>query len=242
MFDEKFVKELPQDILKAQQVICEHFLAFNRSLQSNQVKRERYDDYLKALALANVFVEIHSLSISVPTVRDTSEIDVNLKRIDSFFRSWRSKVSKELAIREQTQSFETAKDYYASMFGKGVFYEFSDDDFTRVQTLLNNLRDLLTKSKDFEEEHRSRLLKRLEALQSELHKKMSDFDKFWGFFIDSGIALTKFWENAKPFRDDIKEIIAIVSRTQAKAENVQKFFPLNLLKSGDVSDSAENTE
>ena len=128
------------------------------------------------------------------------------------------------------------------MFGKGVFYEFSDDDFSRVQTLLNGLRDLLTKSKDFEEDHRRRLLKRLEVLQSELHKKMSNFDKFWGFFIDSGIALTKFWENAKPFRDDIKEIIEIVSRTQAKAENVQKLFPLNLLKSGDGSDSTSNTE
>lgn len=87
-----------------------------------------------------------------------------------------------------------------------------------------------------------RLLKKLEALQSELHKKMSNFDKFWGFFIDSGIALTKFWENAKPFRDDVKEIVQIVSRTQAKAENVQNLFPLNLLKSGDSSDSASSTE
>jgi len=238
MFDEKFVKELPQDILKAQQIICEHF----KELWDTTSGEDALTFCLQAMAFAQVFVKIHSLDLKVPfldhRINDSSKIRV----VSNFFDNWKSNVEVKLKQLEQTDTYETAKDHYASMFGKGVFYEFSDDDFSRVQTLLNNLRDLLTKSKDFEEDHRTRLLKKLEALQSELHKKMSNFDKFWGFFIDSGIALTKFWENAKPFRDDIKEIVEIVSRTQAKAENVQKLFPLNLLKSGDSSDSASSTE
>ena len=239
MFDEKFVKELPQDILKAQQIICNHF----REIKDKYgTKADSVAIFLKAMAFARVFVEIHSLDLRVPDF-DFNEHDITkIKRVDSFFNDWRISVNQKLKQIKDKGTYETAKDYYASMFGKGVFYEFSDDDFRRVQTLLNNLRDLLTKSEDFEEDHRTRLLKKLELLQSELNKKMSDFDRFWGFFIDSGIALTKFWENAKPFRDDIKEIIKIVSRTQAKAENVQKLFPLNLLKSGDGSDSASNTE
>ena len=76
------------------------------------------------------------------------------------------------------------------------------------------------------------LLKKLEALQLELHKKMSNFDRFWGFFVDSGIAFRKFWENAEPFRNDVKEIMKIVCRTQAKAENVKDILPLNLLTDG----------
>ena len=239
MFDEKFVKELPQDILQAQKIICDNFIESWNEADGEQ----RLTLCLQAMAFAQVFVEIHSLeSVNVPSLDLKVPDTTTINRSRNFFGDWLRSVDKKLEQVQKTDTYETAKDYYASMFGKVVFYEFSDDDFTRVQTLLNNLRELLTKSKDFEEEHRTRLLKRLEVLQSELHKKMSNFDKFWGFFIDSGIALTKFWENAKPFRDDIKEIIAIVSQTQAKAENVQKFLPLNLLKSEDVSDSAENTE
>ncbi len=239
MFDEKFVKELPQDTLKAQRIIYKHFReAFNKISHEGG----RLTLCLQAMAFAQVFVEIHSLDLNVPYLDHRINDATKIARVNNFFNDWMSNVEKKSKQLHQTNTFETAKDYYASMFGKGVFYEFSDDDFSRVQTLLNNLRDLLTKSEDFEEDHRMRLLKKLEALQSELHKKMSDFDRFWGFFIDSGIALTKFWENAKPFRDDIKEIFEIVSRTQAKAENVQKLFPLNLLKGGDGSDSTSNTE
>lgn len=239
MFDEKFVKELPQDILKAQHIICERFQKF----WHETTDEDKLPFCLQALAFVQVFVEIHSLEgLRVPSFDQKHPDKVKINRVFNFFNDWKSNIDLKLKQIQQADTYETAKDYYASIFGKGIFYEFSDDDFKKVQTLLNNLRDLLTKSKDFEEDHRTRLLKKLEALQSELHKKMSNFDKFWGFFIDSGIALTKFWENAKPFRDDIKEIVEIVSRTQAKAENVQKLFPLNLLKSGDSSDSASSTE
>lgn len=239
MFDEKFVKELPRDILKAQQIICEYFPKFlNETTDENKLPF-----CLQAMAFAQVYVEIHSLEgLRVPSFDHKASDNTKIARVFNFFRDWKSRIDEKLKQKQQADTYETAKDYYASMFGKGFFYEFSDDDFKKVQTLLNNLRDLLTKSKDFEEDHRTRLLKKLEVLQSELHKKMSNFDKFWGFFIDSGIALTKFWENAKPFRDDVKEIVEIVSRTQAKSENVQKLFPLNLLKSGDGSDSASSTE
>ncbi len=238
MFDEEFVKELPKDILKAQQIICIYF----KETWDKIGDEDRLTFCLQAMAFAQVFVEIHSLNLGVPNLDHRVTDSVKIKRVVNFFNDWNLRINEKLKQIKQTDTYEMAKDYYASMFGKGVFYEFSDDDFSRVQTLLNGLRELLTKSEDFEEEHRTRLLKKLEALQSELNKKMSDFDRFWGFFIDSGIALTKFWENAKPFRDDIKEIIEIVSRTQAKAENIQKLFPLNLLKSGDSSDSASNTE
>ena len=72
---------------------------------------------------------------------------------------------------------------------------------------------------------------------------MSNFDKFWGFFIDSGIAFNKFWKNAEPFIDDVKEIMQIVCQAQAKAENVKKFFPLNLLTGKDGNcENDEDTE
>lgn len=226
MFDEEFVKQLPQNIIRAQHVICEHFKEFWGQISTEQ----ELNFALESMAFAQVFVEIHSLDLEVPNFDHNTDGSSKKTEVYNFFTLWGESVEKEYKRLQQANIYETAKDNYASMFGKGVFYEFSDDDFGRVQALLDNLRELLMKSEDFEEAYRVRLLKKLEALQSELHKKMSDFDRFWGFFIDSGIALTKFWENAQPFRNDIKEIVEIVSRTQAKAENIRKIFPLNLLK------------
>ncbi|MBW8035665.1 MAG: hypothetical protein FVQ79_08555 [Planctomycetes bacterium] len=244
MFDEEFVKQLPQNSLEAQMEICKKFNVFNDSFPDDRGRSKAVEEYLKALAFVDIYTKIQSIDTdaSLPELKSDHKNITKVDIVVNFFTRWMRDLKEKLRVVQHTNTYETAKDYYASMFGKGVFYEFSDGDFSRVQTLLNNLRDLLTNSTDFEEDYRSRLLKKLEALQSEVHKKMSDFDRFWGFFIDSGIALSKFWENAKPFRDDIKEIVEIVSRTQAKAENVQKFFPLNLLKSGDDSDSASNAK
>jgi len=101
-----------------------------------------------------------------------------------------------------------------------------------MQTLINEMRNLIKKSKDFEEGHKKRLLKRLEKLQGELHKKMSNLDMFWGLIGDAGVVLGKFGEDAKPLVDRVGEILKIVCRTQAKAENIKNILPLNLLTDG----------
>jgi hypothetical protein len=51
--------------------------------------------------------------------------------------------------------------------------------------LINELRDELSKESELDEAHKQRLLKRLEALQKELHKKVSDLDHFCGLLGDS---------------------------------------------------------
>ena len=43
-----------------------------------------------------------------------------------------------------------------------------------MQHLINELRDQISKTEALEQEHQQRLLHRLERLQAELHKKMSD--------------------------------------------------------------------
>ena len=64
--------------------------------------------------------------------------------------------------------------------GKKFAYEFSQGDIERIQTLLNDLRSLVSAADKFKPDHQQRLLARLEALQRELHKKVSDLDRFWG--------------------------------------------------------------
>ncbi len=230
MFDDDFVASLPRDGLLGAAAICAAFIERHNSWQSDSQRAKNFGEYVEALALADAFVESHDIEMEVPRMEyneGASERNVNI--IASFFRDWNGRVKQELRRKSTLAEFEEAKNRYASRFGRGTVYEFADDDFERVQQLINELREVLARSEDFEEDHKRRLLKKLERLQGELHKKMSDLDRFWGFFVDAGIALGKFWKEAEPFAEGVKEILQIVCRTQARAENVEKSLPLRLL-------------
>ncbi|WP_296505353.1 hypothetical protein [Rhodoferax sp.] len=103
---------------------------------------------------------------------------------------------------------------------EGFKYEFSQGDLEKVQTLINELRAEVSASTLLEPEHKARLLKRLEALQAEIHKKISDLDKFWGLIGDASVVMAKIGNNAKPIVDRVREIADIVWRTQTRAEEL----------------------
>lgn len=104
--------------------------------------------------------------------------------------------------------------------GRKFAYEFSQGDIERIQSLLNDLRGLVEASEKFKPEHQQRLLARLEALQRELHKKVSDLDRFWGLIGDAGVVLAKLGNDAKPIVDRVREIADIVWNTQGRAEEL----------------------
>ena len=100
----------------------------------------------------------------------------------------------------------------------------------RIQVLINELRDLIAKAESLEQDHRDRLLKRLERLQHELHKKISDVDRFWGLVGDAGIVLAKLGEDAKPIVDRIREIAQIIWKAQTRTAQLPDDTPLKLLE------------
>ncbi|MDP2127397.1 MAG: hypothetical protein Q8K97_08455 [Pseudohongiella sp.] len=128
-------------------------------------------------------------------------------------------IDDEIGSNKRNQ-FMSAIDKKMKTLDKGFFYEFTDGDLQRIQQLINELRDQIVESTLFKEDHRRRLLKRLETLQSEIHKKMSDIDRIWGLVGDAGIAIGKFGEDAKPFVERIKELSQIAWKTQARAEEL----------------------
>lgn len=141
-------------------------------------------------------------------------------------------VEDETAYRNQ-QKFYAALQQRKKELDKGFFYEFTDGDLARIQQIINELRNEIAASKIFEEDHKSRLLRRLENLQAEVHKKMSDVDRIWGLVGDAGIALSKFGVNAKPIVDRIKELSQIAWRTQARREELPSDCSNPLLPRGD---------
>ena len=109
-------------------------------------------------------------------------------------------------------------------------YEFSEGDLNRVQKLVNELRDQISSLSKLSDDHKRRLLARLEKLQSELHKRVSDLDRFWGMIGDAGVVLGKLGKDSKPIVDRIREISEIVWRTQARTEELPSNSPSPLLE------------
>ncbi|WP_322009276.1 hypothetical protein [Paraburkholderia sp. J12] len=124
--------------------------------------------------------------------------------------------------------------------GAGFAYEFSQGDLDRVQHLVNELRELISASDNFEEKHQRRLLMRLEKLQTELHKRMSDLDHLWGLVGDAGVALGKLGKDAKPIIDRVREITTITWRTQARSEELPSDAPIPQLEDQSDDTSSED--
>jgi len=120
---------------------------------------------------------------------------------------------------------------YNTLFDNTFSYEFTTGDLDRIQKLINELRDNINLSELFTAEHKQRLLTRLERIQTELHKKVSDLDRFWGLIGDAGVVIGKFGNDAKPIVDRIKEIADIVWRTQSRSEELPSGTTIPFLNS-----------
>lgn len=116
-------------------------------------------------------------------------------------------------------------------------YEFHEDELKEVQARINELRTALTALSEISEDHRQRMLSRLEALQRELHKRMSTLDKFLGFFWDVALTTRQIHENVEGIMGPASAIFEIVMRVaEAKDGNmVQEFMRPMLPSSGDVN-------
>ncbi|PHX38900.1 hypothetical protein AO284_01995 [Pseudomonas sp. NZIPFR-PS2] len=98
---------------------------------------------------------------------------------------------------------------------KSFGYEFTGGDFTKLQDMVNRLRELISNCADLGADHKLRMLKRLERLQSEMHKKVSSLDQFYNLAIEASVVARIVGENAKPIADIAKAIMGIAWRTQS---------------------------
>ncbi|PQP13997.1 hypothetical protein C5615_28190 [Burkholderia cepacia] len=160
----------------------------------------------------------------------TEDCQILKKYLDQYEEVYKSEVSK--------QRLSSLKSRFSAALGNTFAYHFTDGDVSRIQTLINELRELVSQSDGFESDHKARLLKRLERLQSEIHKNVSDLDRFWGLIGDAGVVLGKLGTNAKPLVDRIKEIADIVWRTQSITEQLPTGTPPPLLR--DSSSEPQN--
>jgi hypothetical protein len=190
---------------------------FNSKRDGNNTSNLNF--HLEYFAIAESFINGYELEIDLPSLLSI-DTQTKIKKITSFAVSIITNLNDYVRENKEAGELTNFRKIFSTKFGNPFVYEFSDGDISRIQLLLNELRESISSSSDFDEKHKRRLLKRLESLQSELHKKMSDLDHFWGLVGDAGVVLGKFGKNAKPFVDRIKEITNIVWNTQSRAEEL----------------------
>ena len=223
VFDEEFIENLSDNPGIAGIKIIDALLSFSQSLRNQDADPlDHYEEFLKALALLQAFAESHGIVLEYPEL--SSNRSQNINQIILFFTE--SRTAFDLGFTGAVM--ENYKKAFELKFGKAFPYEFSEGDLRRIQELINELRSLIAATSELDENYKQRILRRLEKMQSELHKKVSDLDRFWGLLVEGSIVLKKVGENAKPIVDRIKEIVDIVWRTQARAEELPSNAPLKL--------------
>jgi len=212
LYNEQFLHSLDEDPKVGLYAICKYFMDARAGEQTG------LEEHFEAYALIEAFVTANGMEIEVPPL--PTDRQQRIQTIVNFIHNTQQELTQYIQSEEEQKLLQNFRGEFSAHIGKAFVYEFSDGDLDRIQDLLNEMRDLVSKSNIFEEKHRRRLLKRLERLQQELHKKQSDLDHFWGLVGDAGVALGKFGDDAKPFVDRIKEITNIVWRTQSRAEEL----------------------
>jgi hypothetical protein len=231
VFTDDFLDHLPEEPIQAAIEMCVSFLRWHNALEARGpiVVRQHHGEYLDAFAAMEAFVQASGLPIDTPELGGTPD---EVPIVEHFF----NEAYRALTTMAANLRLSEGRHRFGTRFGSLFVYEFSEGDLDRIQRLLNELRDLVVSSEIFDAKHKDRILKRLETLQRELHKKMPSLDKFWGLVGDAGVVLGKFGRDAKPFVDRMKEIAQIVWRTQARTEELPTATPFPMLSAPPKAD------
>lgn len=205
-FPPKLLQGLPSDNIEALAALCGEFERFDG--HARQLP-DHHGDYVEALSILRAFAIARDAKLE-PFPQVGPQRHQNVASVTAYFARLRDLVRTELSGRYSRGYFETKTEEYVALFSRVSVYEFSDTDFKRVHDLIRELRELIRASTLITDDHKRRLLRRLEAMHAELHKKTSDIDRFWGFIGEAGIAMRKFGEDLSPISERVLELGGIV--------------------------------
>lgn len=239
VFSDNLFDMLPDDLTEAVSIICRQFFEYEEMARAAVSMNDELADYYESLIDAYAGLEAFILSngIGFPIPELTTNRQDNIRKIRDFFYNVHN---QNLAIVSEN-TLNSARYKYKAKMGQVFGYEFTEGDINRLQGLINELRDQITANPVFSEDHRRRLLARLEKLQAELHKKMSNLDRFWGLVGEAGIVLGKFGTDVKPIIDRIREVADIVWRTQSISEGLPTGMPRPTLAEN-INDREKNPD
>lgn len=234
IFSEDFLTDLKNNPLEGT-IRLTRIAHENLDPDTQEWQEQDYEVLIEAYALVVEIIESQLLNIEPPSFGITGSMRDDCKRINAYL----TEMEKYCVSESSKLKVQSMRSHFKDALGSGFTYEFSQGDLERVQLLINQIRDMISQTKNLEKDHQRRLLNRLEKLQSEIHKKVSDLDRFWGLIGDAGVVLGKLGNDAKPIVDRIKEVAEIVWQTQSRAEELPSGTQLPMLASKSSADCGE---
>lgn len=230
-FSESFIASLRDDPVGGTIKICQ---AARTELDSYDQgwRQSDYETLTEAYALIVELSEAELLPVELDFFEFSGDINNDCMQIHRYL----AVIENACVSQASKLRLKSLRSHFKTALGSGFAYEFSQGDLDRVQTLINELRALIANANNLENEHRARLLRRLEKLQSEIHKKVSDLDRFWGLIGDAGVVLGKIGTDAKPIVDRVREIADIVWQTQSRAEELPSGTRIPVLEHREIED------
>lgn len=223
LFDQGFLASVDDNPVGAIVEACDMALRKLREFDEvEEVTRQEQDIVVETVGLIDAIMDAYELTSHYSIPEPNGPLDDNYNELRNFV----SNIHAEFQGAATEIRIEGLKRQFQAAMKSSFAYEFSQGDLERIQTLVNELRDSIGQCEKLDPTHKQRLLKRLEHLQSELHKRVSDLDRFWGLIGDAGVVLGKLGEDAKPIVDRIREIAQIVWRTQARTEELPSSTPI----------------
>jgi len=150
---------------------------------------------------------------NVPDVRETDLINTG-----STMYAWVHHAKKQASIATIKRRLDSSADKYEAY----SLVEIPDDDKQRIQALINEIREKILENEFADEAFTTRLLKKLEALQAELHKQISDVDRFLGLAITARTILSKY---NTPLGMQVVRAIKEIAKTALDAQAVSEGLP-----------------
>ena len=216
-FDQKFIEWVEENPIEGLVKAGEMALAKQKQLENQQQWTDSEHELLwDASLFISLVLEANEIDIELSLPGATPELGVNCQELLKYIEG----VIGSLKSHATMLKVDSYKNRYNTALKNTFAYEFSQGDLDRVQVLVDEIRTHITENASLEESHKFRLLKRLEKLQMELHKRVSDLDRFWGMVGDAGVVLGKLGKDAKPIVDRVKEIAEITWKTQARTEEL----------------------
>ena len=159
---------------------------------------------------------VHESELGDQCARNVSVIREYADNLLSTVKSHKTKRATDAAVHR-------GREFFSYRFFPPLTYEFSDSDVSQINDLILTLRKLITDSSEIAESHRQRLLRRLDALQAEVGKKISNVDRVWGVTGEIWMTVKAFISNpekANEWMTVIAKLLAIVAAAQAMAQGL----------------------
>jgi len=221
IFGEDFINTLPDDDVAAWLMVSERLRTLNKGAS--------IDDILSAVAFVRVLDEKRPLvgifedilGAKPPTIPSYTNDPVEGRcQIDELCGYIESGLRPILAEHSSHDAFARDLKRYATLLPGAFYYVFTEDDFQRLQQLINELHSVTVKSSQITDSQKKRLLRRIEVLHSELHKRMSNLDRLWGIIAELGATRGKFGKDVRPLTDCLREVFDIVGRVMLAAHRL----------------------